>query len=329
MLQREPVGVEREQGQDLGLPAVEEEASAVEVGLGGSEQGHVEPHREPGAPVSRQAGVLLRGGHRGLDQPGHHPRGGHPDRVGPLPGGGEVDDADLLAGHGVVHGRRPAHPVVHDGRVVLGAEHHRRAVVAGGQVERVGADAGVVPLPTGDEVDGLGLAAHHAAAVRPQDAGLGVGHGDDEVAVLRRTPQLGLHALDGDLERRAVPERRGVGLVGHRGLGDVEADRRGRAFPRPEDLRPDQAFGPVTALDEGGPRAHSVDAASVQLVARSRHRVSKRYAATLARVSTSATGTAPWVSAAQLAPQEAHGPLHRQRPLRPERVLLPAVDLEA
>ena len=48
--------------------------------------------------------------------------------------------------------------------------------------------------PPGHEVDRLGLAAHHPAAVRPQDPGLGVGDRDDQVAVLGGTPQLGLDA---------------------------------------------------------------------------------------------------------------------------------------
>ena len=240
--------------------------------------------------VSVHAEVFLRRGHGGLDQPGHDAGGRHPDRVGALPGGGEVDDTDLLTAHRIVHRRRPAHPVVHDRRVVLRAEHHRGPVVAGGEVERVGADAGVVPASSGHEVDGLCLAAHHASAVRPEDAGLRVGHGHDEVAVLRRTPQLGLHPLDGDLEWRAVPERRGVRLVGHRGLGNIDAHGRGRTLPRAEDLGPDQTLGAVAVLDEGGPCAHGVDTARVQLVARSGHRGSQGVAATLARVSRARQG---------------------------------------
>ena len=76
----------------------------------------------------------------------------------------------------------------------------------------------VVPAPARHEVDGLGLAAHHPAAVRPEDAGLGVGDRDDEVAVLGGTAQLGLDPLDGGLQRRAAPVRRGLGLVGQRRL---------------------------------------------------------------------------------------------------------------
>ena len=109
-----------------------------------------------------------------------------------------------------------------------------------GQVERVGADAGVVPAAAGHEVDGLGLAAHHPAAVRPEDAGLGVGDRDDQVAVLGGTPQLGLDPLDRGLERRVLPERPGVGLVGQRRLGDVAGDGRLGPLPGVEDLGADQ-----------------------------------------------------------------------------------------
>ena len=258
LLEREPRRVQRQQREDLGLAAVEQQPLAVEPGLGRAEQGQVEAGDHLRVRVAGQAGVLARLRHGGLDQAGHHPRGGQADRVGAVPGGRQVDDAELLAADRVVHGRRPADPVVHDLGVVLGAEHHRGRVVAGGQVEGVGADAGVVPAPTGHEVHGLGLAAHHASAVRPEDAGLGVGHGHHEVAVLRRTTQLLLDPLDGHLERRALPERPGVGLVGERRLAHVDADGGRRALPGAEDLGPHQAFGEVAVLDEVHPRAHGV-----------------------------------------------------------------------
>ena len=165
----------------------------------------------PGSPVSSPPiaeGWYAELRHRRLDQPRHHPGRGQADRVGAVPGRRQVDDAELAAGVGVVHRRGPADPVVHDRRVVLGAEHHRRLGQPVGEVERVGADRLVVPAAAGHEVDGLGLAPHHPAAVRPQDAGLRVGDGEHQVAVLGGTPQLRLDALDRDLERRVAPDRR-------------------------------------------------------------------------------------------------------------------------
>ena len=214
-----------------------------------------------GSSIAAERRVVRRARHRGLDQPRQHPGGGQADGVGAVPGGGEVDDAELPAGDRVVHRRGPADPVVHDRRVVLGAEDHRRRRQPVGQVERVGADALVVPAAAGHEVDGLGLATHHPAAVGPQDAGLGVGDRHDQVAVLGGTPQLGLDAHHRGLQRGALPDLGRLGLVGQRRVGEVGGDRRLGAGPAAEDLGSHQLLGAVAALDEAGPGAHGVDPA--------------------------------------------------------------------
>ena len=287
VLERQPLGVHREQGEDLGLPPVEQQPLAVEPGLGRAQQVQGQPRPVVG-DIPRGAGVAARVGHRGLDQPGHDPSGRQPDRVGAVPGRRQVDHAELLTRRRVVHRRGPAHPVVHDRRVVLGAEHHRRRTDTVGQVECVGADTRVVPAATGHEVDGLGLAAHDAPAVRPQDAGLGVGHRDHEVAVLGRAPEVGLDAGDGGLQRGAVPEGGGLGLVGQWRLGHLARQGRPGALPAVQDLGPDQPLGSVTLLDEGRPRAHGVDTTTLQVGVVCRHQRSPGSAptATLAEGST-------------------------------------------
>ena len=226
---------------------------------------------EVSGSVLRAVGEGPRLRHRGLDQPRHQPRGRQPDRVRAVPGRRQVDHAEPLAGDGVVQRRRPAHPVVHDRREVLGAEHHRRLAGAAGQVEGVGADAGLVPPAAGHEVDRLGLAAHHPAAVGPQDPGVLVGDREHQVAVLGGAAQLVLDAADRDLQRRAVPAGGGVGLVGHRRLRDVE--RHGRAGPLPaaEDLRAHPRRGPDAVIHVGRPGARGVLPATVQLAPRPRH----------------------------------------------------------
>ena len=215
--------------------------------------------------VRQGRGVVGRARHRGLDQPGHHPRGREPDRVGAVPGGREVDDAELGAGDGVVDRGGPADPVVHDRGVVLGAEHHRRLGQPVGEVEGVGADRLVVPAAAGHEVHGLRLAPHHPAAVGPQDPGVRVGDRDDQVAVLGGTAQLVLDVLDGRLQRRVPPDRRDLGLVGERRLLHVDRDRRLGPGPGRQDLRADQRLDLVAVLDEARPRAHGVLAPRAQL----------------------------------------------------------------
>ena len=152
---------------------------------------------------------------------------------------GEIDDAELGAGDGIVDRSGPADPVVHDRGVVLGAEHHRRLGEPVGEVERVGADRLVVPAASGHEVDGLRLAPHHPAAVGPQDPGVRVGDRDDEVSVLGRAAQVLLDVLHGRLQRRVPPDRRDLGLVGERRLLHVDRDRRLRPRPRGQDLGAD------------------------------------------------------------------------------------------
>ena len=222
-----------------------------------SSQASAVPRSESDSPgsVGRRRGEARAppGGHRGLDQARHHAGGGQADRVRAVPGGRQVDDAELLAADRVVHGRGPAHPVVHDRGVVLGAEDHRRVAGAAGDGQRVGADALLVPPAARHEVDRLGLAPHHPPAVGPQDAGLGVGDRDDQVAVLGRAPQLGLHALDRGLQGRLAPVGRGVGLVVQRRLGEVGGDRGGGEPPAVADLRSHPVAGPVPQLHERGP----------------------------------------------------------------------------
>ena len=263
-VQREPLGVQGEQGEDLGLASVEQQPLAVEVGLGGAE----DRQHQARLGVVGPGGTTQRGGagrHRLLDESRHHLGGGEADRVGAVPGGGEVEHAELHAGHRVVHGRGPADPVVHHRRVVLGAEDHRRAVVAVGEVQGVGAGGPVVPPAAGHEVHALGLAAHGATAVRPQDAGLRVGHGDHEVAVLGGAAQVLLDPLDRGLQRGVAEVGRGLLLVVEGGVGDLRGDRLLRARPARPDLGAHELLGAVTVLDERGPRAHRVDPASPQV----------------------------------------------------------------
>ena len=279
MLDREPARVHRQQREDLGLPPVEQQPLPVEPHLGRAEQ------------RQREAGVGGRRGaercrttvrwQRALDQPRHHARRREADGVGAVPGRRQVDDAERAAGHRVEDRRGPAHPVVHDLGVVLGAEDHRRGAGPAGDGERVGADARLVPAPAGHEVHRLGLAAHHPAAVGPEDAGLLVGDRDDEVAVLGRTAQLVLHPGHRGLQGRVVPELGGVALVGERRVGHGRRDHAGE-LPAAEDLRP-HGGRLLAAVDELRPGAHGTHPACVQVVTR-RHGGSPRVAANLARV---------------------------------------------
>jgi len=104
-----------------------------------------------------------------------------------------------------------------------------------------------------------------AGAVRPQDPGLPVGDGEHEVAVLRRTPELGLDVRHSDLQRGALPEGPGVGLVGHGRLGDVPGDSGLGAPPAAQDLRAHQRLGRVAVLDERRPRLQRGHPAVAQL----------------------------------------------------------------
>ena len=215
MLDGQAARVHRQQREDLGLPPVEQQPLPVEPHLGGAEQ----RQREAGIGGRRgpeRCRTPVRG-QRPLDQPRHHARRREADGVGAVPGRREVDDAQRAAGHRVEDRSRPAHPVVHDLGVVLGAEDHRRGAGPSGDGERVGADARLVPATAGHEVHRLGLAAHHPAAVGPEDAGLLVGDRDDEVAVLGRPAQLVLHprrrrsaGATGSRTRRCRPRRRAV-----------------------------------------------------------------------------------------------------------------------
>ena len=262
VLDRKPRGMEREQGEDLGLPPVEEQPLAVEPHLRRAEEGQGEAglgRRD----VARQRRTTV-GGEGALDQPRHHARGGEADGMGAVPGGRQVDHAERAAGHRVEDRGRPADPVVHHLGVVLGAEDHRRGAGPAGDGQRVGADAPLVPPAAGDEVHRLGLASHHAAAVGPEDPCLLVGDRDDEVAVLGRAPELVLHPGHRGLQGRGLPEVGRVALVverrvGHPGRHDT------RQLPAAQDLRPDRVG--VTGLDEARPRADGVHASGVQVLA--------------------------------------------------------------
>ena len=186
--------------------------------------------------------------------------------MGAVPGRGEVDDPDLPAGGRVEDGRGPAHPVVHDGGVVLGTEDHRRSALPHGDGQGVGADAGLVPATAGHEVHRLRLAPHHPAAVGPQDPGVGVGHRDDEVAVLCRTPQLALDRGHCPLQRRVPPRLGGVALVGQRRLRDVGRDRLPRELPAAQDLRTHQRARVVALLDERRPGPDRGESAVLQVL---------------------------------------------------------------
>src|SRR5205085_1539152 len=76
----------------------------------------------------------------------------------------------------------------------------------------------------------------------------------DQVAVLGRTAQLLLDPLDRDLERRALPERPGIDLVGQGRVPDVRRDRGAGAVPAVEDLGSHGRGGPVAVLDVRRPR---------------------------------------------------------------------------
>ena len=125
-LERDAVGVHREQREDLGLPAVEQQPCPSRCASAVPSSRSVRPATSGDASTDGEPGVLARARHRLLDQPRHHPGGRQADRVGAVPGRRQVDHAELASGDRVVHGRRPAHPVVHDRGVVLGREDHRR-----------------------------------------------------------------------------------------------------------------------------------------------------------------------------------------------------------
>ena len=151
------------------------------------------------------------------------------------------------------------------GRVVLGAEDHRRGREPVGQVQGVGADRLLVPPAAGHEVHALGLAAHDAPAVGPQHPGVGVGDRDDQVAVQGRLAQLRLDPLDRGLQRRVPPDGGDLRLVGERCLLDVRRDGGPAAGPAAEDLGADDGLGGVAVLDEAGPRPDGVNASGAQL----------------------------------------------------------------
>ena len=131
-----------------------------------------------------------------------------------------------------------------------------------GQVEGVGADRLVVPAAAGDEVHRLGLAAHDPPAVRPEDAGLRVGHGqrrgrrpppyDAAPASTRDTASCSGESRQNSRVSDSSVERRLGDVARHDGCGPL---------PAAQDLGPDQRLGPVAVLDERGPGAHGVEPA--------------------------------------------------------------------
>ncbi len=96
-----------------------------------------------------------------------------------VPGRGKVEHAELAPGTRVVHRGGPAHPAVHTAGEMLRGVYGGRMVQPERQIQGVRPDAGLVPPAAGDEVHLLRLAPHDRAAVRPQDAGGGIGDRDD------------------------------------------------------------------------------------------------------------------------------------------------------
>ena len=183
LLERQPLGVQREQREHLGLATVEQQPLAVEPGLGRPEQGHQPGRVRRRRRTPRAWSAPTR--HRGLDEACHHSRSGEPDRVGAVPGGRQVEHAELPSGDRVVHGRGPADPVVHDRRVVLALN------TIAGLSSRFARSSALVPTLWSSQrppATKLTVSALRRITRPPyvQDAGLGVGDGDDQVAVLGR-----------------------------------------------------------------------------------------------------------------------------------------------
>ena len=226
LTQVKPVGIQGQQREDLQLPPGQPQRDAVQLGAGLAEQ------LELKQPPAVTRGVL-RGARRGRrahlasQQPGQGLRRGQADRVRAVPGGGKVEHAELAPGTRVVHRGRPAHPAVNTAGEMLRRVHGGRVVQPERQIQGVRPDAGLVPPASRDEVHLLGLAPHDRAAVRPQDAGGGIGDRHDQLAVVRRRLQLGFELPDGGVERARLEGMPVSSEVGQRRLGDLGHDVRG------------------------------------------------------------------------------------------------------
>lgn len=108
-------------------------------------------------------------------------------------GPGHVDDAEQLAGAGVVHGRGRAVPRVLLVLEVLGREQlHRRGLGQGG-ADRVGADDLLGPGGALGEAEPVGVQLHPGGALAPQDDPVGVADDHEE---LRGVGDAGEHPTD-------------------------------------------------------------------------------------------------------------------------------------
>ena len=308
--------MQREQREHLGLAPVEQQPLAVEAGLGGAEQRHHQARASAGLVEPAADGWCARARHRGLDQPGHHPRGRQADRVGAVPGGRQVDDAELGAGHRVVHRRGPADPVVHDRGVVLGAEHHRRASPAGwpGRGRWCRRDSSSQrPPATKLTVSALRRITRPPYVHRMRVSRVGDRETRSPSSAVRRSSCL--DPLDGGLQRRVPPERRGLGLVGERRL----AARRSGSRPR--------SASQLTSGSRGGPaprrrhRARRTPSRRARRPGASCSTRPRRHDREATRPVTTRHSAAER-HAAKLRPQEPDRLVHRVLPAGVERVVL-------
>ena len=110
-------------------------------------------------------------------------------------------DAELATGTRVVHRGRRAHPAVYTAGEMLRRVHGGRVIQPERQVQGVRPDTSFVPPASRDEVHLFCLAPHDRAAVRPQNAGGGIGDRHDQLTVVRRRLQLGFELPHGGAER--------------------------------------------------------------------------------------------------------------------------------
>jgi len=233
--QVEPVRVEREQPEDLHLPPGEPQPHAVELRAGLAEQLKLQ---QPAAGTWTVACGYRRDAcsHFPCQQPGQRLGRSQADRVGAIPGRGQVEHAELAPGARVVHRGGPAHPAVHAAGEVLRGVHGGRMVQPERQVQRVRPDAGLIPPASGNEVHLLRPVPHDRAAVGPHDPGGRIGDRHDELAIVGRRLQLGFELPDGAAERARLPGEPGLVGVCQRRLVDLGHDVRGRALPARDDL---------------------------------------------------------------------------------------------
>ncbi|MGB0189357.1 MAG: hypothetical protein ACPF9W_00110 [Nocardioides sp.] len=179
----------------------------------------------------------------------HHRQGlGHHHLVA----AGDVEDAEQLAGRGVVDRGGGARPGLHAGTEVLGAGDGGGA--AGGQREPGGVGAGdpLVPVAALDEADRLCLAQRAGGAAHPQQLAGGVADGHDGVAVAHGLPEHVVEQREDPGQGVGLAQAAQVGLLDrHRCLGGVGGDAGGGgALPGLGDLGAHRAAG--------GPSGHEI-----------------------------------------------------------------------